>query len=101
MKKVNNINWRLTPNESRIIISYDNEFGKHIVLTPNYNSVYEYAAMNNHLDWYEDRLVDGEVVTKYFSITFQQLLYDDLLSKRLFKDYLKKEQKKYSAYKLV
>ena len=101
MKKVNNINWRLTQNEQRIIISFENEYGRTIVLTPNYNDVYEYAAMNNHLDWYEDRLVEGETITKYSSVTFYEVLNDDLLSKRLFKDYLNKVCKNNSAYKLA
>ena len=93
MKKINCINWRITPQAQRIIISYRNEFDKLIVLTPNYNSVYEFAAKNSHLEWFEDKLLpSGEHITEYRSVTFDELLTSDVAD-LFFTDYIKRKCK--------
>jgi len=94
MQKINDINFRVTPNETHIAISYKNETGRPIILIPKYNDVYTFAAANNHLNWYEDKLVNGEVVTTYQSITLYELLNDSQLSERLLYDYLNTKFKK-------
>ena len=90
MNKINNINFRLTPYEHKIIISYKNQYNKTIVLTPNYNDVYEYDKMNSWLEWIEDDIREGELIQSYRSITFQQLLQDEDLADQLFHDYINK-----------
>ena len=90
MNKINNINFRLTPYEHKIIISYENQYNKTIVLTPNYNDVYEYAKINSYLEWIEDDIKDGDFIQSYRSITFQQLLQDQDLADQLFHDYINK-----------
>lgn len=90
MNKIKNINFRLTPYEHKIIISYENQYNKTIVLTPNYNDVYEYAKMNNWLEWIEDDIKDGDFIQSYRSITFQQLLQEEDLADQLFHDYINK-----------
>jgi len=101
MANFKNVNFKVTPSESRIIICYQTEYDTTIVLTPNYNSVYEFADMNGHLSWIENDLKNGEFVSTYHSITFQELLDDDEMSDRLFSDYINKKCKNNSAYKLV
>lgn len=89
-----NLNFRLTPNEQRIVISYEDKLDNTVVLMPNYNAVYQYAEMNGYLSWIENDLKDGEFVSTYHSITFQELLDDDTLSEEMFLDYIKKKTKK-------
>ena len=90
---MNNLNFRLTPNEQRIIISYENEDDNTIILTPNYNTVYDYAKMNGWLEWIENSLINSEFVSTYHSITFQQLLDDEVLAEEFFIDYINKKTK--------
>jgi len=87
-----NLNFRLTPNEQRIIISYEDDRDNTIVLNPNYNVMYDYAKMNGYLEWVENSLISGEFISTYHSITFQQLLEDDTLAEEFFTDYINKKR---------
>jgi len=90
---MNNLNFRLTPNEQRIIISYENEDDNTVILSPNYNAVYDYAKINGWMEWIENNLINGEFTSTYHSITFQQLLEDDTLAEEFFKEYINKKTK--------
>ena len=88
MKTIKNVEFRLTPHETIIVICYQNEDDRDIVLMPSYNDVYEYASRNGFLEWIESDIVEGEFTHKYHTITFDELLNDENLSVSMFKDYI-------------
>ncbi len=88
MNTIKNIDYRLTPHETIIVICYQNEEDKDIVLMPTYNDVYEFASINNYLEWIQSDIVEGEFTHKYYSVTFDELLEDENLSLSMFRDYI-------------
>lgn len=88
MNTIKNIDYRLTPHETIIVICYQNQHDEDVVLMPKYNDVYEFASQNAYLEWIQSDIVEGEFLHKYHSVTFDELLEDENLSVSLFKDYI-------------
>jgi len=75
--KITEIDYKITPSRNNIAISYATKSKPFNILTPRMNDIYEYADMNDYLDWFEDKLDNnGNHTTVYTSRTFDELTED-------------------------
>ena len=83
--RITEIDYKITPSRNNIAISYATNSKPFNILTPRMNDIYEYADMNSHLEWFNDKLDDaGNHTTVYNRRTFDDLTDDrDAMTKML------------------
>jgi len=75
--RITEIQYKITKSGNNICIGYATKSKPFNIITPKMNDIYEYADMNDYLDWFDDKLDDqGNHTTVYTSRTFEELTED-------------------------
>ena len=75
--RITEIQYQITKSRNNICIGYATKSKPFNIITPKMNDIYEYADMNNYLEFFEDKLdSNGNHTTEYTSRTFDELTED-------------------------